>query len=66
MPRVLIQMRRMSLSAMIPGMAAPDLTPHTGFKDPTTAPDALPRQSIEIRAYVFWENEQEQDIARLL
>ena len=41
-------------------------TPHTGFKDPTTSPDALPRQSIEIRAYVFWENEPEQDIARLL
>ncbi|DBA80955.1 TPA: hypothetical protein ACH3X2_007172 [Trebouxia sp. C0005] len=41
-------------------------TPHTGFKDPTTAPDALPRQSVESRAYVFWENEPEQDIARLL
>ena len=41
-------------------------TPHTGFRDPTTSADALPRQSIEIRAYVFWENEPEQEIARLL
>lgn len=26
--------------------------PHTAFKDPTTSPDASPRQSIEIRAYL--------------
>lgn len=41
-------------------------TPHTGFKDPTTSPDAPPRQSIETRAFVFWENEPKQEIARLL
>ena len=35
-------------------------TPHTGFFDPHSAPDAPPRQSIEIRAYVFWENEEPQ------
>ena len=34
MPRVLIQMRRMSLSAMIPGMAAPDLPPTPASKTP--------------------------------
>src|SRR5262245_1515862 len=27
--------------------------PHTAFTDPTTPPDALPRESIEIRALVF-------------
>ena len=27
--------------------------PHTAFTDPTTTPDALPRESIEIRALVF-------------
>lgn len=41
-------------------------TPHTGFRDPTTSPDAPPRQSIEIRAYVFWEDLPEQEIARVL
>ena len=41
-------------------------TPHTGFKDPSTSPDAPHRQSIEIRAYVFWEDLPEQEIARLL
>lgn len=41
-------------------------TPHTGFKDPASSPDALPRQSIELRAYVFWENEPEQPYAKEL
>ncbi|KAK9806032.1 hypothetical protein WJX73_007367 [Symbiochloris irregularis] len=38
--------------------------PHTGFRDPKTAPGAPPRESIEIRAYVFWENEPEQPYAQ--
>ncbi len=29
-------------------------TPHTGFDDPTTPPTALPRESIEVRALVFF------------
>ncbi|HEY0300706.1 MAG TPA: CmcJ/NvfI family oxidoreductase [Rhizomicrobium sp.] len=28
--------------------------PHTGFDDPTTPPTALPRESIEVRALVFF------------
>lgn len=31
------------------------LTPHTSFADPTTPPDALPRQSIELRTLVFYD-----------
>lgn len=31
------------------------LTPHTAFEDPTTPPDALRRESIEIRALVFYD-----------
>ena len=31
--------------------------------DPNTPKDAPPRESIELRAYVFWENEPAQDIA---
>jgi hypothetical protein len=27
--------------------------PHTAFIDPTTPPDAAPRESIELRALVF-------------
>lgn len=30
------------------------LTAHTAFDDPTSAPDAPPRRSIEMRALVFW------------
>jgi len=30
------------------------LTAHTAFDDPTSAPDAPPRRSIEVRALVFW------------
>jgi hypothetical protein len=30
------------------------LTAHTAFDDPTSAPDAPPRRSIELRAIVFW------------
>lgn len=30
------------------------LTAHTAFDDPTSAPDAAPRRSIELRALVFW------------
>jgi hypothetical protein len=29
-------------------------TPHTAFDDPTTAPGAPPRQSIEVRAFAFF------------
>jgi hypothetical protein len=29
-------------------------TPHTSFKDPTSPPDASPRQSIEVRAFAFF------------
>lgn len=29
-------------------------TPHTSFKDPTSPPDAPPRQSIEVRAFAFF------------
>ncbi|KAK7454511.1 hypothetical protein VKT23_011265 [Stygiomarasmius scandens] len=31
------------------------LTPHTAFEDPSTPPDALPRESIELRALVFYD-----------
>ena len=31
-------------------------TPHASFEDPTAPPDAPQRESIEIRAYVFWED----------
>jgi len=30
-------------------------TPHTAFMDPSTPPDALPRQSIELRTLVFYD-----------
>ena len=29
-------------------------TAHTSFEDPASAPDAAPRESIEVRALVFW------------
>jgi hypothetical protein len=29
-------------------------TAHTAFEDPTSAPDAAPRESIEVRALLFW------------
>ncbi|HEY7084961.1 MAG TPA: CmcJ/NvfI family oxidoreductase [Hyphomicrobiaceae bacterium] len=31
-------------------------TPHTAFTDPSTPPDALPRESIELRTLVFHSN----------
>lgn len=31
------------------------LTPHTSFTDPTTPPDAHLRESIELRALVFYD-----------
>ncbi len=31
------------------------MTAHTGFDDPTSAPDAPPRESIETRAFVFYD-----------
>jgi hypothetical protein len=31
------------------------MTAHTGFDDPTSPPDAPPRESIEARAFVFYE-----------
>ena len=30
--------------------------PHTAFADPTTPPDAAPRESIELRTLVFHAN----------
>ncbi len=30
-------------------------TPHTSFEDPTSPPNAPPRQSIEVRAFAFFE-----------
>lgn len=30
-------------------------TPHAAFNDPTTPPEAPPRESIEVRAFVFFE-----------
>ena len=32
-------------------------TAHTSFEDPSSPPDAAPRESIEVRALVFWPNE---------
>jgi hypothetical protein len=32
-------------------------TAHTAFKDPTSAPNAAPRESIEVRALLFWPPE---------
>jgi hypothetical protein len=29
-------------------------TPHTSFEDPTSPPNARPRQSIEVRAFAFF------------
>jgi hypothetical protein len=34
-------------------------TAHTAFRDPNTPPDALLRQSIELRALVFHDEENE-------
>jgi hypothetical protein len=31
---------------------------HTAFEDPTSGPDAAPRESIEVRALLFWPAEQ--------
>jgi hypothetical protein len=31
------------------------LTAHTSFQDPSSAPDAPPRRSIEVRTLVFWD-----------
>jgi hypothetical protein len=33
-------------------------TAHSAFDDPTSPPDAAPRESIEVRALVFWPAEQ--------
>eukprot|EP00877_Chromochloris_zofingiensis_P012565 jgi/Chrzof1/7562/Cz02g28150.t1 len=35
-------------------------TPHTAFVDPTTPPDAPPRESIEVRALVFWPQQTQE------
>ena len=32
-------------------------TPHTAFDDPNTSPDAAPRESIEVRAFLFFPPE---------
>ena len=37
------------------------LTPHAAFRDLSVGPDAPPRQSIEVRAFVFFENEGAQE-----
>lgn len=39
-------------------------TPHTGFKDHSSAPDAPARESIEIRSFCFFENLPPQEIAK--
>ena len=39
-------------------------TPHCSFADPDTADDAAERESIELRALVFWEHEAAQEVAR--
>ncbi|TFK48884.1 hypothetical protein OE88DRAFT_1663124 [Heliocybe sulcata] len=31
-------------------------TPHTGFEDPWTPPDAPFRESVELRVLVFYDN----------
>jgi hypothetical protein len=31
-------------------------TPHTSFEDPTSSPNAAPRQSIEVRAFAFFSS----------
>lgn len=36
--------------------SVPILTSHTGFEDPKTPKDAPLRESIELRALVFYEN----------
>ncbi len=33
-------------------------TAHTAFEDPASPPDAAPRESIEVRALVFWSPEE--------
>jgi hypothetical protein len=33
-------------------------TAHTSFEDPKSRPDAAPRESIEVRALVFWPEQQ--------
>lgn len=33
-------------------------TAHSAFEDPTSPPDAAPRESIEVRALVFWPSEE--------
>jgi hypothetical protein len=32
-------------------------TAHTAFEDPTSPPDPAPRESIEVRALVFWPDQ---------
>ena len=34
----------------------PCFIPHTSFQDPSTPADAPERESIELRAYIFWED----------
>ncbi len=38
-------------------------TPHTGFWDNSTAPDAPQRESVELRSFCFFENEPEHEVA---
>ena len=39
-------------------------TPHTGFLDHNTSVSAPPRESVELRSYCFWENDEPQQAAR--
>ena len=41
-------------------------TPHSGFRDLSIGEDAPPRESMELRSYVFWENEAPQAVQRVI
>ena len=41
-------------------------TPHTGVRDHSSAPDAPPRESIEVRSFCFFEDLPPQEIAKEL
>ena len=40
-------------------------TPHAGFFDLNVGEDAPRRESVELRSYVFWENEDPQEVQRI-
>ena len=39
-------------------------TPHSGFRDLSVGDDAPPRESVELRSYVFWEHEEPREVER--